>query len=129
MTIRTFSIVLLTAGLMASYAVAETEPLKTTVNPAHLAFYIVSGTGTFTLDDEEVAVGPGDVVFAPAGLRHRVAVKQEEPLQLLEFLDRPGLDQEFREWDTHFQGAQADLTLGQINEFTRMHGTVYLTIE
>ncbi len=68
-------------------------------------------------------------MFAPAGLRHRVAVKQEEPLQLLEFLDRPGLDQEFREWDTHFQGAQADLTLGQINEFTRMHGTVYLTIE
>ena len=34
-------------------------------------FYIVSGTGTFTLDDDAVAVGPGDVVFAPAGLRRQ----------------------------------------------------------
>ena len=37
MTIRTFSIVLLTAGLWVSYAFAETEPLKTVVNPADLA--------------------------------------------------------------------------------------------
>ncbi len=45
MTIRTFSIVLITAGLMASYALAETEPLKTTVNPAHLSFVVIRPEG------------------------------------------------------------------------------------
>ncbi len=37
MTIRTFVIVLLTAGVWVNPAFAETEPLKTVVNPAHLA--------------------------------------------------------------------------------------------
>ncbi len=37
MTIRTCLVVLLTAGLWPSYAFAETEPLKTIVNPEHLA--------------------------------------------------------------------------------------------
>ena len=37
MIIRTFLIVLLTAGVWLSPAFAETEPLKTVVNPAHLA--------------------------------------------------------------------------------------------
>ena len=37
MTIRIFLIVLLTVGVCLSPASAETEPLKTVVNPAHLA--------------------------------------------------------------------------------------------
>ncbi len=37
MTIRTFVIVLLTSGVLVSPAFAQTEPLKTVVNPAHLA--------------------------------------------------------------------------------------------
>ncbi len=37
MTIRTFLIVLLTAGAWVRPTLAETEPLKTVVNPAHLA--------------------------------------------------------------------------------------------
>ncbi len=37
MTIRTFLLVLLTAGVWVSPAAAQTEPLKTLVNPAHLA--------------------------------------------------------------------------------------------
>jgi enamine deaminase RidA (YjgF/YER057c/UK114 family) len=37
MTIRTFLIILLTAVVWVSPAVAETEPLKTVVNPKHLA--------------------------------------------------------------------------------------------
>ncbi len=37
MATRTFSIVLLTIGAWLSPASAETEPLKTVVNPAHLA--------------------------------------------------------------------------------------------
>ena len=36
MTIRTFLIVLLTAGVLVSCAFTETETLKTVVNPAHL---------------------------------------------------------------------------------------------
>ena len=37
MIIRTFLLVLLTAGVWVSPAAAQTEPLKTLVNPAHLA--------------------------------------------------------------------------------------------
>ena len=37
MTIRTFLIILLTAVVWVSPAVGETEPLKTVVNPEHLA--------------------------------------------------------------------------------------------
>ena len=36
MTIRTFLIVIFTAGVWASPAFAQTEQLKTAINPAHL---------------------------------------------------------------------------------------------
>ena len=49
MTIRTFLIMLLTAGLWVSPAFAKTEPPKTVVNPEHLADTIQFGYSQATI--------------------------------------------------------------------------------
>jgi quercetin dioxygenase-like cupin family protein len=47
---------------------------------AHLTsdeiFYGVSGTGRITVEGESLDVGPGDLVFIPAGERHIVEVSE-----------------------------------------------------
>ena len=34
-------------------------------------YYVISGTGTMTLDGEEIALHPGVVVYVPRGVRHK----------------------------------------------------------
>ncbi len=34
-------------------------------------YYVIDGRGTLTLDDEEVELHPGVVVYIPRGVRHR----------------------------------------------------------
>jgi mannose-6-phosphate isomerase-like protein (cupin superfamily) len=34
-------------------------------------YYVISGRGTMTLDNEEVELHPGVVVYVPRGVRHR----------------------------------------------------------
>ena len=46
-------------------------------------YYVVSGTGRFTVGEEETDVPPGAVVFAPAGIRHGVTNVGEERLVVL----------------------------------------------
>jgi mannose-6-phosphate isomerase-like protein (cupin superfamily) len=36
-------------------------------------YYVVDGNGTLTLDDEEVELHPGVVVYIPRGVRHRAS--------------------------------------------------------
>jgi mannose-6-phosphate isomerase-like protein (cupin superfamily) len=91
-------------------------------------FYIVSGTGTATLGDETYAIEAGDVIFAPAGLKHRIRSEGEE-LVVLEFLDKPGLDEEFRAWHREYSENGQSVTLEQINAIANKYGTVYKTID
>ena len=79
MTIRTFSIVLITAGLMASYALAETEPLKTTVNPAHL-----SDTTQFGFSQAAIASPKAKIIYV-AG---QIGVSEEGPNDFESQVDR-----------------------------------------
>jgi mannose-6-phosphate isomerase-like protein (cupin superfamily) len=46
-------------------------------------YYLVSGMGHFWLGSERVKAGPGEVVWAPAGIEHGVANEGEERLTLL----------------------------------------------
>lgn len=85
-------------------------------------FYVVSGAGVATISGQEHEIGPGDVLFVPAGEDHRIATR-EEPMELLEFLDRPGLDEEFR------AEIEGPLTLEKLNEVANRYGTVYRTLE
>jgi mannose-6-phosphate isomerase-like protein (cupin superfamily) len=34
-------------------------------------YYVVAGRGTMTLDDEEIELGPGVVVYVPRGVKHK----------------------------------------------------------
>lgn len=85
-------------------------------------FYVISGTGTATIAGQEYDIGPGDVIFVPAGEDHKLATNSEK-MEILEFLDKPGLDEEFR--------AEIDepLTLEKLNEIANRYGTVYKTLE
>jgi mannose-6-phosphate isomerase-like protein (cupin superfamily) len=46
-------------------------------------YYVVEGTGAFTVGEEERALGPGAAVMAPAGEPHGVRNATEENLVLL----------------------------------------------
>ena len=48
-------------------------------------WFVVSGTGSFVLDDNTKAVGPGDAVDIPMGCAHRIENTHEsEPLVFIE---------------------------------------------
>lgn len=90
-------------------------------------FYVVSGRGTATFDGENHPVEAGDVIFIPAGLDHKLWT-DGSAMELLVFLDKPGLEEEFRAWHRAY-GEDAPVSLEQLNEIAERHGTVYKTIE
>ena len=46
-------------------------------------YYVIEGTGTFTVGDEEKALGAGQIVLAPAGVNHGVANRGQQRLVTL----------------------------------------------
>lgn len=49
------------------------------------AIVITKGTATVVLGDETYALEPGDVILAPAGIRHMLANRGSEPMGFLFF--------------------------------------------
>ena len=79
MTIRTFLIVLLTIGAWVSPAFAETEPLKTVVNPAHLA-----DTTQFGFSQAAIASPNAKVIY----IAGQIGVSEEGPNDFESQVDR-----------------------------------------
>ncbi len=79
MIIRTFLIVLLTAGVWVSPAFAETEPLKTVVNPAHLA-----DTTQFGFSQATIVSSKARVVYVSG----QIGVSEEGPNDFESQVDR-----------------------------------------
>jgi quercetin dioxygenase-like cupin family protein len=52
-------------------------------------FYVVDGTGTIQVDEEDVPVTAGSVVFVPAGARHGIRADAGGRLALM-FVKGPG---------------------------------------
>jgi mannose-6-phosphate isomerase-like protein (cupin superfamily) len=46
-------------------------------------YYVIEGTGSFLVGDEEADAGPGEVVWAPAGVVHGVTNMGQTRLTLL----------------------------------------------
>ena len=44
--------------------------------------YIVDGEGFAVLDEDEQAIEKGSVVFVPAGVRHNIVNRDDEPMKL-----------------------------------------------
>ena len=52
-------------------------------------YYVLQGTGSFTVDGRAQNLGPGAIVFCPAGVDHAVANLAPERLALLVFMAPP----------------------------------------
>ena len=52
-------------------------------------YYVLRGTGEFRVDASERTLGPGSVVFCPAGSEHAVTNAGPERLALLVFMAPP----------------------------------------
>ena len=52
--------------------------------------YIISGEGEQTVEDETREVGPGEMIFIPAGTEHGTINTGWQPLQLLAVYSPPG---------------------------------------
>lgn len=50
---------------------------------AEQVYYFISGAGRAECGDETRAVGPGDVMFVPAGMRHSLVAVGEEDLRFV----------------------------------------------
>ncbi len=46
-------------------------------------FYVIEGAGTILVDEREVRVSPGSVVFVPAGVRHGIGADAGSRLALM----------------------------------------------
>ena len=49
--------------------------------PYDVCFYVIDGKGTFTVGDEQIAVGQGSMVFAPANVAR--GIKSTQRLTIL----------------------------------------------
>ena len=92
-------------------------------------FYVIDGRGMISMGGEEYIVEAGFVAFVPAGTDHRIHVEEGGSVEVLEFLDEPGLDEEFRAWHRRMSEDPTPLTLEEVNEISRQYGTVYRTLE
>lgn len=58
-------------------------------HPEEELYYIISGTGTVTLDDEEVPVGPGTAVYIAPNVVHGQRPTGNEPLYMVAVVTPP----------------------------------------
>lgn len=87
-------------------------------------FYVREGRGTIMLGDRNVEVAAGDVIVVPVGQDHKITSSADDPLTVVFFLDRPGLDEQFR-----LEKAinRDTMTIEAFNAIVRRYGTVYKT--
>ncbi|MGC9665398.1 cupin domain-containing protein [Planosporangium sp. 12N6] len=54
-------------------------------------YYFITGTGTAECGDETRTVGPGDVMFVPAGVRHSLVSTGAQDLEFVVVTSPPGI--------------------------------------
>lgn len=92
-------------------------------------FYVINGSGSASIDEQDVAIGPGDFVFVPARGKHRMSVADTGPMELLYFLDQPGLDDFFREAHTLYFSKARPMSLDECNAIGQKYATVCITLQ
>jgi len=58
--------------------------------------YVLSGEGEQTIADEKRSIGPGEMVYIPAGVEHSTMNDSWEPLRFLAMYGPPGPEAEIR---------------------------------
>ncbi len=88
------------------------------------AFYVLEGSGTFTLNDVRHPIEKGATIFIPKNAWHGFATADQE-LLLLWVMAPPGLDGFFRETCSPPGAPPKQLTPEQINEIARKYATEF----
>ena len=92
-------------------------------------FYVIAGSGLALVSDHAVSIAAGDVIFIPKGQDHRVRSSEGEPLELIFFVDKPGLASGFRDLYAGLEKGQWAPTLADVNEIAGKYGDIYKTLE
>jgi quercetin dioxygenase-like cupin family protein len=87
-------------------------------------FYVLSGTGTFALNEARHAVQPGATIFIPRGAWHGFENPGSE-LVLVWAVAPPGIERFFREVASPPGIASKPLTLEQLNSIAGKYGTEF----
>lgn len=64
-------------------------------------WYILSGTGTMTVDGKSFPVGPDMAVFAPAHKLHKIIVDPDQDLHYIVVYAPPGPEQKLKQLGEH----------------------------
>jgi quercetin dioxygenase-like cupin family protein len=65
--------------VLISLSAGQEIPIRP--EPYDVCFYVVNGSGTFTVGEEQAELSRGEMVFAPANVQR--GIKSKEPLVLL----------------------------------------------
>ena len=90
-------------------------------------FYVISGTGTASIDEEDVPIGPGDFIFVPTAGKHKMSVADTGPMEIIFFLDEPGLEEFFREAHALYFSQSQTMSLEECNAIGQKYGMVCIT--
>ena len=87
-------------------------------------FYVLQGRGTITLGETDTPIEKGDTIVVFVGEDHRITSSKEDPLVVIYFLDRPGLEEQFR-----LMLDRESMTLEEFNAIVAKLGTVYKSFD
>ena len=87
-------------------------------------FYVLQGRGAITLGETDTPVEKGDTVVVLVGEDHRITSSKDDPLVVVYFLDRPGLEEQFR-----LMLDRDSMTLEEFNAVVAKFGTVYKSFD
>ena len=87
-------------------------------------FYVLQGRGVIRIGDQDTDIEAGDTVVVLVGEDHRITSSEDDPLRVVYFLDRPGLEEQFR-----LKLDRKTMTLQEFNAIVEQFGTVYKSFE
>jgi mannose-6-phosphate isomerase-like protein (cupin superfamily) len=92
-------------------------------------FYVIAGTGTVVLGTRIFTIETGDFIFIPKNLDHKIRKYDSSGvLQVVFFMDKPGLWEFFKERHKQFEMDRKTMTLEELNELSKKHGTYFKTL-
>jgi len=87
-------------------------------------FYVLEGEGNMLLGEEETEIESGYFIFVPSNEDHRITSSSENPLKVIYFLDKSGLELQFRE-EAKLKLDRTKMTVEEFNAIVKKYGTIY----
>ena len=83
------------------------------------AFYVLEGELTFQVEDEILTAGPGELAFAPRGVRHTLANRSDAPARYVLVCTPAGFERHWARMTAEAAGSEPpQWALGPIPEVT-----------